>query len=93
MLVTVEFEKNGLHYPSNVVASPNVLKFQTTTTNKKQTTLHRAIAEKHNAVTNTVKMSPHVPCAGTEHLQELFPSMRQNDQRAIIEQLLGITIQ
>ena len=95
MLVTVEFEKDGLQYRIERGRKPNVLKFYIN--NSEQETDDNAQGdsrETQRAIETLLGMShdmfKHVPALNT--YSEPFLSMRQNDQRAIIEQLLGITI-
>ena len=95
MLVTVEFEKDGLEYRIERGRRPNVLKFYIN--NSEQETDDNAQGdsrETQRAIEDLLGMShdmfKHVLALNT--YSEPFLSMRQNDQRAIIEQLLGITI-
>ena len=95
MLVTVEFEKDGLQYRIERGRKPNVLKFYIN--NSEQETDDNAQGdsrETQRAIETLLGMShdmfKHVLALNT--YSEPFLSMRQNDQRAIIEQLLGITI-
>ena len=95
MLVTVEFEKDGLAYRIERGRKPNVLKFYIN--NNEQETDDNAQGdsrETQKAIEELLGMShdmfKHVLALNT--YSEPFLSMRTNDQRAIIEQLLGITI-
>ena len=95
MLVTVEFEKDGLSYRIERGRKPNVLKFYIN--NSEQETDDNAQGdsrETQKAIEELLGMShdmfKHVLALNT--YSEPFLSMRTNDQRAIIEQLLGITI-
>ena len=95
MLTTVEFEKDGLSYRIERGRKPNVLKFYIN--NSEQETDDNAQGdsrETQKAIEELLGMShdmfKHVLALNT--YSEPFLSMRQNDQRAIIEQLLGITI-
>ncbi|MBL97310.1 MAG: hypothetical protein CMF52_05785 [Legionellales bacterium] len=95
MLTTVEFEKDGLQYRIERGRKPNVLKFYIN--NSEQETDDNAQGdsrETQRAIETLLGMShdmfKHVLALNT--YSEPFLSMRQNDQRAIIEQLLGITI-
>ena len=97
MLVTLNFEKNGVQYRIERGRSPNVLKFYINDheqsddlddnsqgdSRKTQETIQELLGMSHN-------MFKHVMALNT--YTEPFLSMRQNDQREIIEQLLGITI-
>src|SRR5210317_2407581 len=95
MLVTVEFEKDNLSYRIERGRKPNVLKFYIN--NSEQETDDNAQGdsrETQKAIEELLGMShdmfKHVLALNT--YSEPFLSMRTNDQRAIIEQLLGITI-
>jgi DNA repair exonuclease SbcCD ATPase subunit len=95
MLTTVEFEKDGLAYRIERGRKPNVLKFYIN--NNEQETEDNAQGdsrETQKAIEELLGMShdmfKHVLALNT--YSEPFLSMRTNDQRAIIEQLLGITI-
>ena len=95
MLVTVEFEKDNVQYRIERGRKPNVLKFYIN--NSEQETDDNAQGdsrETQRAIEDLLGMShdmfKHVLALNT--YSEPFLSMRQNDQRAIIEQLLGITI-
>ena len=95
MLVTVEFEKDGLQYRIERGRKPNVLKFYIN--NNEQEADDNAQGdsrETQKAIETLLGMShdmfKHVLALNT--YSEPFLSMRVNDQRAIIEQLLGITI-
>ena len=95
MLVTVEFEKDNISYRIERGRKPNVLKFYIN--NSEQETDDNAQGdsrETQKAIEELLGMShdmfKHVLALNT--YSEPFLSMRTNDQRAIIEQLLGITI-
>lgn len=95
MLVTVEFEKDGTQYRIERGRKPNVLKFYVN--NNEQEADDNAQGdsrETQRAIETLLGMShdmfKHVLALNT--YSEPFLSMRTNDQRAIIEQLLGITI-
>ena len=97
MMVTLNFEKNGNLYRIERGRSPNVLKFyvnnhdQTTDlednsqgdSRKTQETISELLDMSHNMFKHIVALNTYT---------EPFLSMRTNDQREIIEQLLGITI-
>ena len=97
MLVTLNFEKNNNQYRIERGRSPNILKFyvndqeQADTfddnsqgdSRKTQEAIQELLGMSHN-------MFKHILALNT--YTEPFLSMRQNDQREIIEQLLGITI-
>jgi DNA repair exonuclease SbcCD ATPase subunit len=95
MLVTLHFEKDGMDYRIERGRSPNVLKFyineheQDMTdesqgdSRKTQETIDDLLGMSHDMFKHIVALNTYT---------EPFLSMRANDQRAIIEQLLGITI-
>ena len=96
MLVTLNFEKNGNKYRIERGRSPNVLKFYINDheqkedidesqgdSRKTQESIGELLGMSHD-------MFKHILALNT--YTEPFLSMRANDQRAIIEQLLGITI-
>jgi DNA repair exonuclease SbcCD ATPase subunit len=95
MLVTLHFEKDGTNYRIERGRSPNVLKFyineheQELTdesqgdSRKTQETIDDLLGMSHDMFKHIVALNTYT---------EPFLSMRANDQRAIIEQLLGITI-
>jgi len=97
MLVTLNFEKDGNQYRIERGRSPNVLKFYINN-HEQQDDMHdesqgdsRKTQEDINHLLDmTHDMFKHVVALNT--YTEPFLSMRANDQRAIIEQLLGITI-
>jgi len=95
MLVSLEFEKDGIDYRIERGRSPNILKFYIN--NQEQEMLdesqgdsRKTQADINNLLGMSHDMFKHVVALNT--YTEPFLSMRQNDQRAIIEQLLGITI-
>jgi DNA repair exonuclease SbcCD ATPase subunit len=95
MLVTLHFEKDGLNYRIERGRSPNVLKFYINDqeqemidesqgdSRKTQETIDGLLGMSHDMFKHIVALNTYT---------EPFLSMRANDQRAIIEQLLGITI-
>ena len=95
MLVTLHFEKNGVDYRIERGRSPNVLKFfingeeqamideSQGDSRKTQETINELLDMSHDMFKHIVALNTYT---------EPFLSMRTNDQRAIIEQLLGITI-
>ena len=97
MLVTLNFEKDGNQYRIERGRSPNVLKFYIND-HQQQDDMHdesqgdsRKTQEDINHLLDmSHDMFKHVVALNT--YTEPFLSMRANDQRAIIEQLLGITI-
>jgi len=95
MLVTLHFEKDGQDYRIERGRSPNVLKFYIN--NQEQELLDESQGDSRKTqefINDLLGMShdmfKHIVALNT--YSEPFLSMRQNDQRAIIEQLLGITI-
>jgi DNA repair exonuclease SbcCD ATPase subunit len=95
MLVTVEFEKNGLQYRIERGRKPNVLKFyigeheQEPTDDSSQGDSRETQSEIEHLLGMSHNMFKHIVALNT--YTEPFLSMRANDQREIIEQLLGIT--
>jgi len=96
MLVTLNFEKGGNKYRIERGRSPNVLKFYINDheqkedidesqgdSRKTQESIQELLGMSHD-------MFKHILALNT--YTDPFLSMRANDQRAIIEQLLGITI-
>lgn len=95
MLVTLHFEKDGIDYRIERGRSPNVLKFYINDQEQEMTDESQGDSRKTQESINTLlgmthDMFKHIVALNT--YTEPFLSMRQNDQRAIIEQLLGITI-
>jgi len=95
MLVTLHFEKDGQDYRIERGRSPNILKFYINNQEQEMTDESQGDSRKTQESINTLlnmshDMFKHVVALNT--YTEPFLSMRQNDQRAIIEQLLGITI-
>ena len=95
MLVTVEFEKDGNVYRIERGRKPNVLKFfvgdheveptddaAQGDSRETQYEIERLLGMSHNMFKHIVALNTYT---------EPFLSMRANDQREIIEQLLGIT--
>jgi len=97
MLVTLNFKKNNIQYRIERGRSPNVLKFYVNEqeqsqefddnsqgdSRKTQETINDLLDMSHDMFKHIVALNTYT---------EPFLSMRTNDQRAIIEQLLGITI-
>lgn len=94
MLVTLSFEKSNVEYRIERGRSPNVMKFFINNqeqelvdesqgdSRKTQETLNELLGMSHDMFKNILALSTY---------SEPFLSMRANDQREIIEQLLGIT--
>ena len=95
MLVTLHFEKNGTDYRIERGRSPNVLKFYVNGQEQEMIDESQGDSRKtQESINDLLDMShdmfKHIVALNT--YTEPFLSMRTNDQRAIIEQLLGITI-
>jgi DNA repair exonuclease SbcCD ATPase subunit len=95
MLVTLHFEKNNTNYRIERGRSPNVMKFYIN--NQEQEIVDESQGDSRKtqeAINELLGMShdmfKHVVALNT--YTEPFLNMRQNDQRMIIEQLLGITL-
>jgi DNA repair exonuclease SbcCD ATPase subunit len=95
MLVTLHFEKDNLDYRIERGRSPNILKFYVNhqeqdiidesqgDSRKTQETINELLGMSHDMFKHIVALNTYT---------EPFLSMRTNDQRVIIEQLLGVTI-
>jgi len=95
MLVTLHFEKDGQDYRIERGRSPNVLKFYINDQEQEMIDESQGDSRKTQEFINDLlnmshDMFKHIVALNT--YTEPFLSMRANDQRAIIEQLLGITI-
>ena len=95
MLVTLHFEKDGVDYRIERGRSPNVLKFYINDQEQEMLDESQGDSRKTQEQINTLlgmshDMFKHIVALNT--YTEPFLSLKQNDQRAIIEQLLGITI-
>src|SRR6056300_1199844 len=95
MLVTLHFEKDGQDYRIERGRSPNILKFYINDQEQEMIDESQGDSRKTQEYVNDLlgmshDMFKHVVALNT--YTEPFLSMRTNDQRAIIEQLLGITI-
>jgi DNA repair exonuclease SbcCD ATPase subunit len=96
MLVTLTFEKDGTNYRIERGRKPAVLKFfinnaeQVTTDDEAQGDMRETQKELTQLLGMSHDMFKHVVALNT--YTEPFLSMRANDQRVIIEQLLGITL-
>src|SRR6056300_1637580 len=96
MLVTLNFDKGGNSYRIERGRSPNVLKFyindheQKEDVDESQGDSRQTQKDIDGLLDMSHDMFKHIVALNT--YTEPFLSMRQNDQRAIIEQLLGITI-
>jgi DNA repair exonuclease SbcCD ATPase subunit len=95
MLVTVEFEKDGIQYKIERGRKPNVLKFYIDDqeqleaddgqgdSRETQKDIDQLMGMSHDMFKHIVALNTYT---------EPFLSMKAGDQRAIIEQLLGITV-
>jgi len=96
MLVTLNFEKAGNKYRIERGRSPNILKFyindheQKENIDESQGDSRQTQKEIDGLLDMSHDMFKHIVALNT--YTEPFLSMRANDQRAVIEQLLGITI-
>ena len=95
MLVTLHFEKDGLDYRIERGRSPNIMKFFVNDEEQELVDESQGDSRKTQEFLNGLlgmshDMFKHVVALNT--YTEPYLSMRQNDQRAIIEQLLGITL-
>ena len=93
MVVSVEFEKNDIEYKIERARRPNFLKFYVNGEEKEdqeqqgdsretQKDIEKLIGFSHNMFKHIVALNTYT---------EPFLGMKANDQRAMIEQLLGIT--
>ena len=97
MLVTLNFEKDGNKFRIERGRSPNVLKFYINgqeqsgeLNNESQGDSRKTQEDIQNLLGMSHNMFKHILALNT--YTEPFLSMRANDQREVIEQLLGITI-
>ena len=95
MLVTLTFEKNGEKYHIERGRKPNLLKFSINNEDQEITDESQGDSRKTQQDINTLlgmshDMFKHILALNT--YTEPFLALKNNDQRAIIEQLLGITI-
>jgi DNA repair exonuclease SbcCD ATPase subunit len=97
MLVTLAFNKDGIDYRIERGRKPSVMKFyvndqeqETDETDDSQGDMRETQKDLDELLGMSHDMFKHILALNT--YTEPFLSMRANDQRAIIEQLLGITI-
>ena len=97
MLVTLAFEKDGMDYRIERGRKPNVLQFfvndqaqETDETDDAQGDMRETQKDLDDLLGMSPDMFKHIVALNT--YTEPFLSMKANDQRAIIEQLLGITL-
>ena len=95
MMVTLEFSCNGVDYKIERGRKPNILKFYVN--NQEEECVNDAQGENketqehiERALNMTPDMFKHIVALNT--YSEPFLAMKANDQRNIIEQLLGITL-
>jgi DNA repair exonuclease SbcCD ATPase subunit len=97
MLVTLEFDVNGTNYKIERGRKPNILKFYVNDVQQKQKeedTAQGENKETQQQIQKIINMTPdmfrHIVVLNT--YSEPFLSLKSNEQREIIEQLLGITL-
>ena len=95
MLVTLHFEKNNIDYRIERGRSPNIMKFyindqEQQMVDESQGDSRQTQKDIDGLLDMSHDMFKHIVALNT--YTEPFLAMRTNDQRAIIEQLLGITI-
>jgi DNA repair exonuclease SbcCD ATPase subunit len=97
MLVTLNFEKNGIEYRVERGRSPNILKFfvngieqSSETTDESQGDSRETQKDINELLGLSHNMFKHIVALNT--YTEPFLSLKTNEQREIIEQLLGITL-
>jgi DNA repair exonuclease SbcCD ATPase subunit len=95
MLVTIDFEKDGIDYKIERGRKPNVMKFyvadvEREITDESQGDSRETQAEIERLICMSHNMFKHIVALNT--YTEPFLSLKANDQREIIEQLLGITL-
>jgi DNA repair exonuclease SbcCD ATPase subunit len=97
MLVTLSFEKNGVNYRVERGRKPTLMRFfvddqeqQAEETDDAQGDMRETQKDLDELLGMSHDMFKHIVALNT--YTEPFLSMRANDQRVIIEQLLGITI-
>ncbi len=95
MLVTIEFEKDGVEYKIERGRKPNTMAFyvggrEQEITDESQGDSRETQAEIERMLGMSHDMFKHIVALNT--YTEPFLSLKANDQRTIIEQLLGITM-
>lgn len=95
MLATLEFNVNGVDYKIERGRKPNILKFYVNDVQQKATEDQQGEnKETQQAIEKILNMTPdmfrHIVALNT--YSEPFLALKSNEQRDIIEQLLGITI-
>jgi len=94
MMVTADFEKDGIEYRIERGRKPNVFRFMVNNTDQANTDEMQGEGRESQAVIENIlgmthNMFKHIVALNT--YTEPFLSMRANDQKDMIEQLLGIT--
>lgn len=95
MLVTVDFEKDGIEYRIERGRKPNIMRFyvadiEQQVTDESQGDSRETQAEIEKLICMSHDMFQHIVALNTYTAP--FLSLKANDQRTIIEQLLGITL-
>ena len=95
MMVTIDFEKDGQSYRIERGRKPNIMKFwvndqEREITDEAQGDSRETQAEIERMLGMSHEMFKHIVALNT--YTEPFLSLKANDQRTIIEQLLGITL-
>lgn len=94
MLVTIEFEVDGLSYKIERGRRPNVFRFfvgdSLVETNEAQGENRHTNAEVRRTLGMSIEMFKHIVVLNT--YTQPFLLMKQNDQRMVIEELFGITV-
>jgi DNA repair exonuclease SbcCD ATPase subunit len=95
MLVTIDFEKDGVDYRIERGRKPNIMKFfvsgnEKEITDEAQGDSRETQAEIERMLGMSHDMFKHILALNT--YTEPFLALKANDQRVIIEQLLGITL-
>jgi DNA repair exonuclease SbcCD ATPase subunit len=95
MMVTLEFSVSGIEYKIERGRKPNILRFYVNNDLQKvQDDAQGDSRETQQAIERVINMTPdmfkHIIALNT--YSEPFLAMKSNDQRNIIEQLLGITL-
>ena len=95
MMVCIDFEKDGVNYRIERGRKPNIMKFfvddsEREITDDAQGDSRETQAEIERMLGMSHDMFKHIVALNT--YTEPFLALRANDQRAIIEQLLGITL-
>ena len=90
MLVTVDFENNGVRYKIERGRKPNILKYAVGDDELQEGDSRETQGAIETMLGMTHEMFKHLVALNT--YTQPFLSLGNNDQRAIIEQLLGITL-